>query len=79
MKYLVGDKAYITENKIKVRKVVVIRVSGEFCTLRFLDSPQGGLTLRSSRLFKTQEEAEAVINKGKRFVNQGFETFDYLG
>lgn len=79
MKYLVGDKAYITENNLKVRKVVVIRVSGEFCTLRFVDSSNGGLTLRASRLFKTQEEAEAVINKSKRIESQSFVTFDYLG
>ena len=79
MKYSVGDKAYITENNLKVRKVVVLRVSGEFCTLKFLDSYQGGLTLRESRLYKTQEEAEAVINKGKKVINQSFSTFDYLG
>ena len=79
MKYLVGDKAYITENNLKVRKVVVLRVSGEFCTLKFLDSHQGGLTLRASRLYRTKEEAETVINKGKMVVNQSFSTFDYLG
>lgn len=78
MKYSVGDKAYITENNMKVRRVVVIRVSGEFCTLRFLDS-NGGITLRTSRLYRTKEEAETVINKGKMVVNQSFSTFDYLG
>ena len=79
MKYSVGDKAFITENNLKVRKVVVVRVSGEFCILRFLDTEQGGVTLRTSRLYKTQEEANRAINKCKRVVENSFSTFDYLG
>jgi len=54
-----GQYVYIVENNKWVRKATVISHSGGFYTLGFLD---GGMTrLRESRVFATEEEANAVI------------------
>jgi len=64
-KYIPGDTAYIVESSFMVRKVQIRNISGEFCTLRFLDT-NGGIKVRLSRLFHTQEAAEATLPSAKK-------------
>ncbi len=56
-KYNPGDTAYIVESNRFLREVKVLKVTGGFATLRFMDS-DGGIKLRESRLFPTKEDAE---------------------
>ena len=61
-KYNPGDTAYIVESNRIIREVIVLKVTGGFATLRFMDS-DGGIKLRESRLFPTKEDAEASLPK----------------
>lgn len=61
-KYNPGDTAYIVESNRIIREVKALKVSGEFATLRFMDS-DGGIKLRESRLFPIKEDAEASLPK----------------
>ena len=64
-KYNPGDTAYIVESNRFLREVKVLKVTGGFATLRFMDSV-GGIKLRESRLFPTKEDAEASLPKKAR-------------
>ena len=61
-KYNPGDTAYIVESSRIIREVKVLKVTGGFATLCFMDS-DGGIKLRESRLFPTKEDAEASLPK----------------
>ena len=62
MIYEVGSKAYIIESGRIVREVTIIRRSGNFYIIRFNDG-RGGIQVRSTRLYATREEAEALLSK----------------
>ncbi len=64
-KYNPGDTAFIVESNRFVREVEIIKITGEFATLRFSDT-KGGVKLRESRLFPTKEEAENSIKKNRQ-------------
>lgn len=64
MKFEVGSTAYIVESNRIVSEVTVIKRSGDFYTVRF--GTNGGIQVRSSRLFASQEDAEASLTKNKR-------------
>lgn len=64
MKYKAGDIAYIVENGLYIREVIIRMISGGFATLVFTDR-EGGTRLRESRLFPTRETAEASLPKKK--------------
>lgn len=66
--YTPGDIAYIVANSRFVREVQILCIDGDFCTLRFTDS-DGGIKIRSSRLFPTKEAAEATLPK-KKIITQ---------
>jgi len=55
-----GDTAFLVESNRIVREVSVLKVSGGFYTIRFVDS-RGGMRVRENRLFPTREEAEASM------------------
>lgn len=59
-----GDIAWIVESTTFVKGVEIINVKGGFATLRFKDS-NGGMRVRESRLYKTKEEAEKVVDSNK--------------
>lgn len=61
-KYNPGDTAYIVESNRIIREVKILKVTGGFATLRFMDS-DGGVKLRESRVFPTKEDAEASLPK----------------
>lgn len=64
-KFKAGSKAFIVESSIFVKEVYVVKSSGGFCLIRYANS-DGGYRVRESRLFATEEEAKASIDKKKR-------------
>lgn len=72
-----GDKAYIIETNNQIREVEIIKIVGDFVTLRYdYTDPhyisggrhhitsKGGMRLRKGRAFQSREAAEEHI-KGK--------------
>lgn len=64
-KFKAGGKAFIVESSIFVKEVYVVKSSGGFCLIRYANG-DGGYRVRESRLFATEEEAKASIDKKKR-------------
>ena len=64
-KFNVGDKVWIIESTIFVKEVEIINIKGGFITLRFKGS-SGGMRVRESRLYRTKEEAEKVVEINKK-------------
>ena len=63
--YKAGDIAWIVESTIFVKEVEIVKIRGGFVTLRFKGS-SGGMRVRESRLYKTKEEAEKVVEMNKK-------------
>lgn len=55
-----GSKAYIVDNVRFLREVVILRVTRDFCTIRYIDS-NTIIRIRKSRLFANKKEAEQSI------------------
>ena len=62
-----GDTVYFIASSIFVRKAKVVRNAGGFCTIRFSDGNCGtsGTRVRESKLYRTQEEANAIVKQHK--------------
>ena len=60
MMFKEGTSAFIVESNRLVREVVIVKRTGNFYIVKFADS-NGGIQLRGSRLFATQEEAEKSV------------------
>ena len=58
----VGDEDYIIESNRSVRKVIIIKISRDFCTVRFADT-DGAIAGRVSRLYGTRNMAEESLPK----------------
>lgn len=63
-KFQAGDKAFIIESSIFVKEVYVIKSSGGFCLVRYPKS-SCGYRVRESRLFRTEAEAQLIIDSNK--------------
>ncbi len=63
-KFQAGDKGFIIESSIFVKEVYVIKSSGGFCLVRYPKS-SGGYRVRESRLFRTEAEAQLIIDSNK--------------
>lgn len=75
----VGDKAFIVESNRIVREVIVLKRSRDFYTVRFVENTSGGIQLRASRLFISEEEAENCISNKKVQKRTEFcSPYDYL-
>lgn len=64
-KFKVEGKAFIVESSIFVKEVYVVKSSGRFCLIRYTNG-DSGYRVRESRLFATEEEVKASIDKKKR-------------
>ena len=58
--YKPGDSAWIVESGHFIRRVYILRISGDFVTLRFADC-DGGIRVRISRLYPDKEAAIAAV------------------
>ena len=63
-KFQAGDKAFIIELSIFVKEVYVIKSSGGFYLVRYPQG-RGGYRVRESRLYRTEAEAQLVIDYNK--------------
>lgn len=62
MKYLRGDTVYLISNGHIIEEATVVMNLAGFVTIRFTKRG-GGTRVRESRLYATQEEAEAAVKK----------------
>lgn len=76
MKFEIGSIAYIVESNRIVREVTVVKRSGDFCTVRF--GTNGGIQVRGSRLFASQEDAEASLTRNRIDKKKYSSPYDYL-
>lgn len=60
-KFNLGDIAYMVESNYIIREGKIISKDGGFFLLRFTEG--GGTRVKEHRLFKTEEEAQAEIDK----------------
>ena len=75
MKFEIGSIAYIVESNRIVREVTVVRQSGDFYTVRF--GTNGGIQVRSSRLFASREDAEASLTEKWKDQKRFNSPYDY--
>lgn len=75
MQFEVGSTVYIVESNRIVSEVTVVKRSGDFYTVRFGEN--GGIQVRGSRLYATQEDAEASLAKNKRDKIRYSSPYDY--
>jgi hypothetical protein len=71
-KFRKNDICYFIENTCTVKQAVVISVNGDFYILKYGNNK--GIRLRSTRLYATFDEAEAVVETrrqktSKRHIN----------
>ena len=57
----------VTQPFIFIKKAIVIRNAGGFCTIRFEDGNCGtsGTRVRESKLYRTEGEAKKVVEQHK--------------
>ena len=72
-KYTVGQHVFIISNNSFVMEMQIMRISGDFYTLRSVENYGSGMRLKGHRLYSTKEEAEAVIKseQQKRDASSG--------
>ena len=68
-KFTVGQHVFIISNNSYVMEMVVLRVSGDFYTLRSVNQGSG-TRLKEHRLYATKEEAERVLEADKKKLDQ---------
>ena len=61
-KFNPGEKAFIIESSIYVKEVEIVKVSGGFYLIKYLDKA-GGYRVKESRLYKTEAEAKVAAGK----------------
>lgn len=76
MKFEVGSTAYIVESNRIVSKVTIVKRSRDFYTVRF--GTNGGIQVRSRRLFARLEDAEASLAKNNSDKRRYSSPYDYL-
>ena len=68
-KFSIGQHVFIISNNSYVMEMVVLRVSGDFYTLRLVDQG-GGTRLKGHRLYATKEDAQRVLDEEIKKRNQ---------
>ena len=76
MSFSEGEKGYIIENNSHVTPVRIIRKDGEFYTIQFANF--GRISLRGSRLYHTEEEAQKKIrpapSSNRQVIRNGYKS-----
>ena len=62
-KFNVGDKAYIIENCIFVKEVIITKIAAGFYTVK--TNKNTAYRVRESRLFSTEKEASSCIRNNR--------------
>lgn len=63
-KYQIGDIAYFIQSKRFIREGKLMQRSGDVFLFRFIEG--GGIRIRESRLFPTEEAAQAELDKNRK-------------
>lgn len=63
-KYKKDDTAFIVESNKVIREVKIVRYGAGLYLVKFVDST-GGIKVRESRLYASEEEASATLPKPK--------------
>lgn len=75
-RFEIGSHVFIIISNRFVTEMVVTAIRGDFYTLKFLDG--GAIQLRSSRIFSTQEAAEASLPMRKAMSQRTIRSpYDY--
>ena len=61
-KFNQGDKAFIIENGIFVKEVIVVKVAGGFYTIKYPNG-KGAFRVRESRIYAIELEAKQRLRK----------------
>ena len=70
-KYSVGQHVFIISNNSYVMEMQIVRISGDFYTLRSVENYGSGMRLKGHRLYATKEEAEAVMKAERQKRDSG--------
>lgn len=73
-KFQQGNKAYIVDNARFLREVIILRVTRDFCTIRYIDS-RTIIKIRTSRLYANKKEAEQSIPFSARPKSSNWEYY----
>lgn len=66
--FIEGDTVYFIASSIFVKKAKVVRNAGGFCTITFDGNGNcgtSGTRVRESKLYRTEEEANAIVKQHK--------------
>ena len=68
-KFNPNDTVYFIESSNFIRQATVINCAGDFCTIRFETGNSGpsGIRVRDSKIYKSEQEAKAVIESRKKY------------
>ena len=68
-KFNPNDIVYFIESSNFIRQATVINCTGGFCTIRFETGNSGpsGIRVRHSKVYKSKQEAKAVIESRKKY------------
>lgn len=75
MTFDIGSTVYIVESNRIIREATVVKRSGNFYIIRF--GTDGGIQVRGSRLFASEEDAQASIHKEKNNKTVHRSPYDY--
>ena len=70
-KFSVGQHVFIISNNSYVMEMQIVRISGDFYTLRSVENYGSGMRLKGHRLYATKEEAEAVMKAERQKRDSG--------
>ncbi|WP_034451124.1 hypothetical protein [Butyrivibrio sp. AE2032] len=70
-KYSVGQHVFIISNNSYVMEMEIMRITGDFYTLRYVQNYGSGIRLKKYRLYSTKEEAEAVMDSERKKRDSG--------
>lgn len=64
-KFSVGQHVFIIANNSYVMEMVILRISGDFYTLRSIDQGSG-MRLKGHRIYATKDEAEKSLEEERK-------------
>lgn len=73
-KFKVGNIVYFVRSNVEIKEAKIIKISNEFCTIRFLDT-LGGIRVRNSKIYATKEEAKKHIVENSNKKRQNYKPY----
>ncbi len=70
-KYTVGQHVFIISNNSYVMEMQIMRISGDFYTLRSVEVSGSGMRLKKHRLYATKEDAVSVMESERKKRDSG--------